>query len=101
MDQYIDVIKRDPNNKQNILERKVMVYWRKFYELNSGLRYHNDMYAKDLPLTKQELENILQFISHNRDYFNGFNTVPAVCELLDQYDELKEDGWDIVYNANW
>lgn len=101
MDQYIDIIRRDPNDKKNIIERKEKVYWRKFYDLNRGLQYDNDMYAKDLPLTKQEVENILQFVSHNRDYFNGFNTVPAVCEVLDQYDELKENGWDIVYNANW
>lgn len=101
MDQYIDAIKYDLNDKTKIIERKELVYWRKFYDLNRSLHYYDDMYAKDLPLTKEEVESILQFVSHNRDYFDGFQTVPDVCEVLDQYDELKEDGWNIVYNANW
>ena len=101
MDSYIEKIKVDPNNKQNVLERVELVYWRKFYELNAGLRYGEEMYNKDLYLTKDEVENILQFVAHNRDYFGGFETVPLVCDLLDRYDDYKDDGWRIVFNSNW
>lgn len=103
MDMYIDAIKRDPNDKMNVLERKEMCYWRKFWDLHYNLpfKYDNDDYAQDIKLTKGDVEEILHFVSHNRDYFYGFKTVESVCELLDNYDELKADGWDIVYNANW
>lgn len=103
MDMYIDVIKRDPNDKQNILERKELCYWRKFYALHSAILcgYTEDYSGKDIVLTKDDVEEILQFVTHNRDYFDGFTTVADVCELLDTYEELKQDGWQIVYNADW
>lgn len=103
MDMYVDAVKRDPNDKLNILERKQMCYWRKFWDLHYALpfKYDEEECAQDIKLTKEDVESILEFVSHNRDYFNGFQTVESVCELLDHYDEFKQDGWDIVYNANW
>lgn len=101
MDQYLEKIKRDPNNKSNIIEREELCYWRKFYDLNDELHYNDDMCGKDLVLTKNELEMMLNYVSHNRDYFDSFQTVEQVCEALDQYDELKKDGWAVVYNSNW
>ena len=40
-------------------------------------------------------------MTHHRDYFDGFKSVESVCELLDQWDELEEDGWVFNFNANW
>lgn len=101
MDSYIDKIKRDPNDKNNILERVELIYWRKFYEVNAVLGYGDNMYGKDLSLTKDEVKKILQVVTYNRDYFGGFDTVPAVCDLYDMYDDYKADGWQIVFNSNW
>ncbi len=103
MDMYIDAIKRDPTDKKKILERKELCYWRKFWDLHYSLpfSYGEKEYGGDIPLTKDDVEQILQFVAHNRDYFDSFQTVESVCELLDNYDSLKEDGWQIVYNANW
>lgn len=101
MDAYIDIIKRDPNDKNNVLEREELCYWRKFYAVNDLLQYDDSMYAKDLRLTKEDLERILQLVTHERDYFGSFSTVSSVCEILDQYDKLTKDGWIIVYNADW
>lgn len=103
MDMYIDKIKRDPNDKKNILERQELCYWRKFWDLHYALPfdYGSEEYGQDVPLTKNDVEQILQFVTHNRDYFDGFQTVESVCELLDDYDQIKKDGWQVVYNANW
>lgn len=101
MDAYIYKIKKDPNNKSNILEREELCYWRKFYDLNKMLQYDDSMYAKDLRLTKEDVEKILQFVAHNRDYFYGFSTVESVCEVLDKYDELTNEGYTIVFNSDW
>lgn len=103
MDMYIDAVKRDPNDKKNILERKELCYWRKFYDLHRAIPcgYSEEDYGKDVSLTKEDVEEILQFVTHNRDYFGGFATVADVCEVLDTYEELKRDGWQIVYNVDW
>lgn len=102
MDMYIEKIRRNPDNKQEILERVELCYWRKFWDLHYALGlYDNDDNGIDVPMTKDDVERALSFATHNRDYFYGFNVVPSLCELLDDYDSYKLNGWDIVYNANW
>lgn len=101
LDMYIDRIKRDPADKLKVIERDEVCYWRKNWNLLNKLKYDDDEYGKDRKLTKQDVEEILNFVAHNRDYFDGFSTVESVCEVLDKYDEWKEDGYDIVFNANW
>ena len=101
LDMYIDRIKRDSNDKLKVLERDEVCYWRKNWNLLDELGYGDSEYGKDRKLTKEDIEEILTFVAHNRDYFDGFSTVESVCEVLDKYDEWKEEGWDIVFNANW
>ena len=101
LDMYIDRIKRDPNDKLKVLERNEVCYWRKNWDLLLKLDYTDDEYGKDRKLTKEDVEEILQFVSHHRDYFGGFSTVDDVCDLLDRYDTYKHEGWDIVFNASW
>lgn len=98
---YIDRIKRDPNDKLKAIERTEVCYWRKNWNLLDELEYCDTEYDKDRNLTKEDVAEILEFVSHNRDYFGGFSTVESVCEVLDKYDEWKEEGYDIVFNANW
>ena len=99
---YIEKIRRNPDNKQEILERVELCYWRKFWDLHYELGlYGEDDCGNDVPMTKDDIERALNFATHNRDYFYTFNTVPQLCELLDEYDDYKKDGWEIVYNANW
>ena len=49
----------------------------------------------------EDVEKILQLVTHHRDYFNSFDGVPQVCELLDDWEELEEEGWVLNFNANW
>lgn len=99
---YIEKIRRNPNDKQDIVERVELCYWRKFWDLHYALGlYGDDDYGIDVPMTKDDVERALNFAIHNEDYFGGFETVPRLCELLSDYDELKRHGWDIVYNADW
>lgn len=107
LDIYIDKcrkpIMKEFNGKmyRDYEERKNLCYWRKFYDVLHVMHYSEDEYGQDIQLTKNDVENILNIVSHNRDYFNGFTTVPDVCELLDNWDDLKEDNWIINFNANW
>lgn len=82
-------------------EREEVCYWRKFYGLLDLMQYGEDEYGQDIRLGKKDVEKILDYVSHNKDYFDSFDTVPSVCELLDEWDELKENGWLVCFNANW
>lgn len=107
LDMYIDKcrkpIMKEFNGKmyRDYEEREQMCYWRKNWDLFYKFPYRDEEYGKDLQLTKEDIEMVLDHVTHNRDYFYGFKTVESVCELLDQWDELEEDGWIINYNANW
>ena len=99
---YIEKIRRNPNDKKDIVERVELCYWRKFWDLHYALGlYGDDDYSIDVPMTKYDVERALKFAIQNEDYFGGFEGVPQLCELLRDYDEYKKFGWDIVYNANW
>lgn len=107
LDMYIDKC-RKPTMKEfngglyrDYEERVQMCYWRKNWDLFYKFPYRDEEYGKDLQLTKEDLEMVLDHVTHNRDYFGGFKTVESVCELLDQWDELHDDGWIVCYNANW
>lgn len=106
LDMYIDKCRKPviKDGRRDYEEREEVCYWRKFFSLlNEGLPfvYGDEEYGKDIRLSKEDVDKILNYVTHNRDYFDGFHSVEQVCELLDQYDELKEDGWVINFNANW
>ena len=104
LDIYIDkcrkpVIKED--GRRDYEEREEVCSWRKFWEILSVMRYSDDDYGQDVRMTKEDAEKILQLVTHHRDYWDSFDSVPQVCELLDTWDELIDEGWAICFNANW
>lgn len=103
LDMYIDARKNigTPNE-----ERKEKVYWRKFWDLQDYIVKITDGKVdsgeiKDTKLTKEDLENIIHFCCFHRDYFDEFGSVPDLCELYDEWDTLRAEGWTFWYNANW
>ena len=99
---YIDKIRRNPNDKTDIVERHTVCYWRKFWDLHYELGlYSADDYGNDVPVTKKDVERAIDFATRNEDYWGGFDSVPSLCELLFNFDEYKRQGYEIVYNANW
>ena len=103
LDIYIDKCRKPKvvDGKRYYEEREEVCYWRKFYGLLGIMRYGDSEYGKDVKISKDDLEKILQYATHNRDYFDGFDSVPQICELLDQYDDLQNEGWTMCFNANW
>lgn len=104
LDVYIDkcrkpIIKED--GRRDYAEREEVCYWRKFWEILALMQYGDDEYGEDIRLRKEDVEKILQLVTHHRDYFNSFDSVPQVCELLDDWEELEEEGWVLNFNANW
>lgn len=104
LDIYIDKC-REPiitaDGRRDYAEREEVCYWRKFYGLLELMQYGESEYGQDVRLRKEDVEKILDYVAHNRDYFEGFDTVSKVCELLDDWGELEKDGWVINFNSNW
>jgi len=70
-------------------------YARKFWTLiqeASFLRVNEDC-GEYIQLSRDNVEELLQIAAHNRDYFNGFSTVPALCKILDEFDDMEEAGY--------
>lgn len=102
MDMYVDRIRRNPDNKSEVVERTELCYWRKFWDLHHELGlYGAGDCGNDVRLTKSDVERAIEFATHNEDYFGGFNSVPQLCELLHNFDMYEKDGYELVYNANW
>lgn len=107
LDMYIDKCRKPKivDGRCDYEEREEVCYWRKFWGLlQEGLpfKYRNDECGEDVRLSKADVEHILNYITHNKDYFDSFDSVPQVCTLLDDYDYLtKEEGYVICFNANW
>ena len=88
-------------NNDNITE---VWYARKFWDM-----IHNMSFVKDvegdcgefIPLTMDNVEEMLQFAAHNRDYFDGFSTVPQLCEIIANFEQDYEDGWHYYFHYSY
>ena len=79
-------------------------YARKFWDL-----IHNMSFIKNVEedcgdfimLTMDNIEEMLQFAAHNRDYFDGFKTVPQLCEIIANFEQDYEDGYHYYFHYNY
>ena len=106
LDMYIDKCRKPKivDGKREYEEREEVCYWKKFWGLlREGLpfEYGNDECGQDIRLSKADVEHILNYVTHNKDFFDSFDSVPQVCELLNEYDDLIEEGYVICFNAGW
>ena len=97
-----------PNEKSNEL-----VYWHKFDDIWNmrPFRADDDMIHKPIKMSRDDIKGLLQVVSENPDYWasyggehlgtvtrtDGFSTVETMCEILYLYDQLTENGWEIVF----
>ena len=69
LDMYIDkcrkpIIKDD--GSRGYEERQQMCYWRKNWDLFYKFPYRDEEYGKDLRLTKEDIEMVLDHVTHNK-----------------------------------
>ena len=78
-------------NDKEIIE---VWYARRFWGiLNAIPSVQKEGYGEVLRLTRNDLEEMIEYATHNRDYWNTFNSVPGLCEILDTFDTWEEKGW--------
>ena len=53
------------------------------------------------PLTKKDLEELINVAVHYRDFFDSFDSVPQLCEILDRYNEATNAGMIFVFEGDY
>ena len=79
-------------------------YARKFWDL-----IHNMSFIKNIEedsgeyieLSKDNVNEMLEFAAHNPDYWDSFNTVPDLCKLYHEYDDDHENGWHYYFEFDY
>lgn len=98
-DTCIDV---EGNSEFEYNQPAALWYNRKNWDLH---RHMSEKYELDngewVELDKAGLEDMLQFLSHNPDYWDGFNTVADICKVLYNYDRIRQNGFAIFYEGDY
>ena len=70
-------------------------YARKFWALieNASFLDVKDDCGAFIELSRENVEELITIATHNADYFDGFETVPKLCEILRNFDENEENGY--------
>lgn len=70
-------------------------YARKFWALiqeASFINVERDC-GEFIRLTRENVEELLDIATHNKDYFDGFSTVPALCTILQKFEQIEDEGY--------
>lgn len=86
-----------------------LYYVRKFWELLDApfVKEYSDTRSNgyiDARITKEsDFDELLQIAIHTQDYWNDYESVPALCRARDRFIEDKEDGTNAIYtlHADW
>lgn len=84
-------------------EKPAEVYYaRKFWDLYKNLSFTNDYECGEyIPLRKEQVEEMLRVACQYRDYWDSFNSVPDLCELLDRWSDLTEHNLTVFFECDW
>ena len=92
------------NNKRTTNETSEEVFYaRKFWELldASFLRGAAENCRINIPITKENVEELIQIAVENRDYFGEYNNIPKHCEVRDSFDYEENQKASYYFEAEW
>lgn len=77
-------------------------YGRKFWNMHRNMSFlQNYKCGEYIELSKDNIEEMLQYLTHHLDYWDGFETVPALCKILYSYDNVINQGYKYFYECDW
>lgn len=81
----------------------IVCYWRKFWDLHNFISNRKGCLDNGewCEITRKDLEDMIEYATHNKDYWDGFRSVPALCEVLYNYDKLRENGFNLFYEGDY
>ena len=81
---------------------KEVYYSRKFWDLHDNISvFKNYECGEYKELTKADIKEMIDFSCYHRDYFGSFNSVIALCEIYDNWDEDIENGYHFYIECDW
>ena len=80
-------------------------YARKFWGLHEHVVAtcfnHDYECGEYVQITRENLEEMITYAAHHPNYFDNFDSVAQLCELLYHWDELEEAGLHLYYECDW
>ena len=79
-------------------------YARKFWNLIHNMSFIKNIeedYGEFIQLSMDNVEEILQFAAHNPDYWDSFDTVPALCKIIHDFEQDHEDGYHYYFHYSY
>ena len=52
-------------------------------------------------INNADIEFMIDIATHNRDYWDKFDSVPKLCEILANYDEATENGMVFLFEGDY
>lgn len=74
-------------------------FWPFWVMMSNILHIDNGEFSE--PLTKENIETMINIATHYRDYWGNFNSVPLLCEILDRYDEATKNGMIFLFEGDY
>lgn len=88
-------------------EVREVYYARKFWELLDApfVKEYNDSkcdcYVQARVQSVEDIDQLLEIATQNRDYFDTFDSVPTLCELREEFEQKRAEGWTYTLEADW
>ena len=105
MDAYIFKSKTKKIFKEDDWYDKVEEVWytRKYWNLIHNMSFIDgtDDCGEFIKLTKDNIEEILQYSIHNPDYWGGFDSVIPLCKILHSFDQDESEGWHYYFEFEY
>ena len=99
---YVEYIDARGMDEFDYTQPAELWYNRKNWDLHTRLAERFDLENGEwIELDEKALEDILQFITHNADYWGGFSSVPDICKILYNYNRIRENGFSIFYEGDY
>lgn len=94
---------KDENDVIDFSQSCEVYYARKFWDLYAPVARHlhldNGEFSE--PLSREDIEFMIDIATHNPDYWGSFDSVPTLCEILYHYDEIKEAGMILLFEGDY
>ena len=83
---------------------KEVWYARKYWDMIHNVPFIRSIEGdcgEFIQLTKENIKEMIDVATRIPDYWDGFNTVPALCEILYNFDQDAEDGWHYYFEFDY
>lgn len=90
--------------KENFPDSIEMWYARKFWDMITAIPELSEIARSDEAygrIKKDVVKRMTEFYATHPDFFDGFGTLPELCQTYQYYDELQAKGYSFYFYASY